>query len=35
MDKSAVSIVRTKREPGYEEIREAVGRAINLIGGSG
>ena len=31
--KSQVSITKTKSNPGYEEIRAAVGQAINLLGG--
>jgi uncharacterized protein (DUF362 family) len=33
--KSQVSIARTKPNPGYEEIRAAVGKAVNLLGGMG
>ena len=33
MDRSVVSIVRTERSPSYEQIREAVDKAIDLIGG--
>ena len=33
MDKSIVSIVRTERNPSYEKVREAVNKAIDLIGG--
>ncbi|MGE5253227.1 MAG: DUF362 domain-containing protein, partial [Planctomycetaceae bacterium] len=33
--KSQVSIARTKPDPGYEEIRAAVGQAVNLLGGMG
>jgi len=33
MDKSSVAIVRTERSPDYGQIREAVSKAISLIGG--
>ena len=33
ISKSVVSIVRTKRNPGYDEIRAAVDKALGLIGG--
>ncbi|RLB85077.1 MAG: hypothetical protein DRH15_03910 [Deltaproteobacteria bacterium] len=33
MKKAQVSIVKTKKAPGYEEIFEAVEKALNLIGG--
>jgi len=33
ISKSVVSIVRTKRNPGYDEIRTAVDKALDLIGG--
>jgi len=33
MNKSKVSIVKTNQNPGYPEIREAVDRALDLIGG--
>lgn len=35
MSKSKVSIVKTKQNPGYPEIRDAVRRALDLIGGIG
>lgn len=35
MDKSVVSIVRTEQSPSYDEIREAVNKAVSLIGGIG
>ena len=33
MGKSTVSIVKTKENPGFEEIKEAVIKAVDLIGG--
>ena len=33
MGKSIVSIVKTKQNPGYDEIRQGVDKALNLIGG--
>jgi len=33
MGKSVVSIVKTKQNPGYDEIREGVDKALDLIGG--
>jgi uncharacterized protein (DUF362 family) len=35
VDKSVVSIVKTDSNPGFEEIRKAVQRSIDLIGGIG
>ena len=33
MTKSQVAIVKTKRDPGYEQIRAAVEKAVDLLGG--
>ena len=33
MGKSIVSIVKTKKNPGYDEIRQGVDKALDLIGG--
>ncbi len=33
MAKTQVSIVKTKKDPGYEQIHAAVGKALNFLGG--